>query len=385
MKRSNLKEMDFLQDIKLIQSEYYEKYGHYPINVSDWNPSTEFKEKVQHLIEMDNKFNAIDYVFSYSFSQKQHDEILKNLGYENNQGERTTLITPNGSSSIRNVLHWLKENHFTKLLTISPTYFTVFCGCNDFGIEYKEIFLQRNDFLFHIDEDKLFYEVRNADAVWITSPVYCTSTYFDNTMINAFIKILEMGKIVIADESLCTSGHELLRRLGSYKNFIGIYSPHKSICVNGNKFSVITFAKEEAALFNDWVVALSGNLLISNGIAVNHYLSDDFKVYSNAFEQEIQSNFTKLKVLLKQMDIDYDCKAQGYLITLYFPNIFGEKGYDKNFLKDIIFHTGTTLIPGIRNHFGAELGFCFRINLCCLTSQMLMSLKRLILYLKSND
>ena len=76
MKRSNLKEMDFLQDIKLIQSEYYEKYGHYPINVSDWNPSTEFKEKVQHLIEMDNKFNAIDYVFSYSFSQKQHAEIL---------------------------------------------------------------------------------------------------------------------------------------------------------------------------------------------------------------------------------------------------------------------------------------------------------------------
>ena len=375
--------MDFLQDIKSIQNEYYSKYAHNPFNVSDWNPSDEFKRKIEYKLKMKNCFNPIDYIFSYTFDQNSHNNILKKLGYNNNLAKRAVLITPNGSSSIRNVLHWLKENQYNKLITISPTYFTVFSGCNDYNIEYKEIFLYRDDYSFFVNEQDLFSNVTQADAVWITNPVYCTSTYFENRMINNIKKILEMGKIVIADESLCISGYELIRKLGEYKNFIGIYSPHKSICVNGNKFSIITYAKEENLLFNDWVVSLSGNLLVSNGIAVNHFLSNNFEIYSQAFNDEINFNFVKLKKLLSKLKVDYDCKSNGYLLTLYFPNIPGNKGYDKEFLKKLIFNTGTTMIPGVRNHFDHNLGFCFRINLCCLTTFMYHSLKRLILYLKN--
>lgn len=383
MKRSTLKEMDFLQDIKSIQNEYVSNYGHMPLNVSDWNPSNEFKLKIQHISEMKNCFNPIDYVFSYTFDQSSHNNILKKLGYDNSLNDRAILITPNGSSSIRNVLHWLKENQYKKLLTISPTYFTVFCGCNDYDIECREIFLYRDNHSFLVHENELFDNVNQVDAIWITSPIYCTSTYFKNEMICNFVKILEMGKVIVADESLCTSGHELIRKLGKYKNFIGIYSPHKSVCINGNKFSVITYAKEEDLLFNDWVVALSGNLLVSNGIAVNHFLSNDFEKYSKAFNHEIHVNFTKLKELLEELNVDYDCNANGYLVTLYFHNISGNKGYNYSFLKELIFSTGTTMIPGIRNHFGNDLDFCFRINLCCLNTNMYHSLKRLILYLKS--
>ncbi len=382
LKRSSLKEMDFLHDIKSIEEEYITNYGHAPLNVSDWNPSDEFKEKMLHLSVMKNNFNSIEYVFSYTFNQESHNDILKKLGYNNNSGERAVLITPNGSTSIRNVLHWLKENHFNRLLAISPTYFTVFYGCRDYNIECKEIFLNRNKDSFFINENELFNEIKHADAIWLTSPVYCTSTYFDSTMINYFIKVLNMGKVIVADESLCMSGHELIRKLGKYKNFIGIYSPHKSVCVNGNKFSIITFAKEEKLLFNDWVVALSGNLLVSNGIAVNHFLSNDFNVYNQAFTYEINLNFIKLKDLLNQLNVDYDHKSEGYLVTLYFPNISGKKGYDKTFLKELIFKTGTTMIPGIRNHFSGDLGFCFRVNLCCLTDCMVHSLIRLISYLQ---
>lgn len=383
MKRSTLREMDFLQDIKSIQKEYLSNYGHMPFNVSDWNPSNEFKLKIQHISEMENCFNSIDYIFSYTFDQNSHNNILKKLGYDNSSDDRAVLITPNGSSSIRNVLHWLKENQYNKLLTISPTYFTVFCGCNDFDIECKEIFLYRDNYSFLANENELFNNVNQVDAIWITSPIYCTSTYFENDMISNFIKILEMGKVIVADESLCTSGHELIRKLGKYKNFVGIYSPHKSVCINGNKFSVITYTKEEDLIFNDWVVALSGNLLVSNGIAVNHFLSNDFEKYSNAFNHEINSNFTKLKALLKELNVDYDCNANGYLVTLYFHNISGNEGYNNSFLKKLIFSTGTTMIPGIRNHFGNDLDFCFRINLCCLNTNMYHSLKRLILYLKN--
>lgn len=375
--------MDFLQDIKSIQNEYFLNYNHSPFNVSDWNPSTEFKEKIQHLLTMKNSFNSIDYVFSYTFDHNSHNNMLKKLGYNNALEKRAVLITPNGSSSIRNVLHWLKVNRLNKLLTISPTYFTVFCGCDDYDIECKEVFLYRDEDSFFVNEDKLFNEVTNSDAVWITNPVYCTSTYFENRMITIFTKILEMGKVIVADESLCTTGHELIRKLGKFKNFIGIYSPHKSLCVNGNKFSIITYSKEENLLFNDWVVALSGNLLISNGIAVNHFLSNNFEVYSRAFNHEVHTNFSKLKTLLNELNVDYDRKAEGYLVTLYFHNISGKKGFDKDFLKEMIFNTGTTIIPGIRNHFDAKLDFCFRVNLCCLTEYMYHSLKRLILYLNN--
>lgn len=206
--------MDFLQDIKSIQSNYLSDFGHMPFNVSDWNPSNEFKLKVQHVSEMKNSFNSIDYVFSYTFNEDSHNNILKKLGYDNSLDKRAILITPNGSSSIRNVLHWLKENKFNKLLAISPTYFTVFCGCNDYGIDCKEIFLQRENYSFFVEETELFDNVKQVDAIWITSPIYCTSTYFKDTMINNFIKILEMGKYIIADESLCISGHELIRKLG---------------------------------------------------------------------------------------------------------------------------------------------------------------------------
>lgn len=374
--------MDFLQDIKSIQSNYLSDFGHMPFNVSDWNPSNEFKLKVQHVSEMKNSFNSIDYVFSYTFNEDSHNNILKKLGYDNSLDKRAILITPNGSSSIRNVLHWLKENKFNKLLAISPTYFTVFCGCNDYGIDCKEIFLQRENYSFFVEETELFDNVKQVDAIWITSPIYCTSTYFKDTMINNFIKILEMGKYIIADESLCISGHELIRKLGRFSNFIGIYSPHKSVCMNGNKFSVITYAKEESLLFNDWVVALSGNLLVSNGIAVNHFLSNDYDIYKQLFDHEIHSNFSELKALLNEYNVDYDYKANGYLVTLYFHNISGDKGYDKKFLEELIYNTGTTMIPGIRNHFGANLDFCFRINLCCLNANIYHSLKRLILYLK---
>lgn len=192
-----------------------------------------------------------------------------------------------------------------------------------------------------------------------------------------------MGKYIIADESLCISGHELIRKLGKYNNFIGIYSPHKSVCINGNKFSVITYAQEENLLFNDWVVALSGNLLVSNAIAVNHYLSDDYEIYSQTFNHEIHSRFSNLKDFLGKYDVDYDYKANGYLVTLYFHNISGNKGYDKKFLKELIYNTSATMIPGIRNHFGTNLDFCFRINLCCLNANMYHALKRLILYLKN--
>jgi len=383
MKRSSLKEMDFLQDIKSIEKEYEINYRHKPLNVSDWNPSTEFKEKVQYLMKMEDGFNPIDYIFSYTFDKNSHNKILEKLGYNNCLNERAILITPNGSSYIRNVLHWLKENKLTQLLTISPTYFTVFYGCYDNSIKYRELFLHRKNGYFYIDEQELFNVINDdIDAIWITNPVYCTSTYFDEYMVNIFIKILEMGKYIISDESLCTSGHELLRKLGNYKKFIGIYSPHKSICVNGNKFSLITFSTEESILFNDWVVALSGNLLISNGIAVNHFLSKNFEIYSTAFNHEVESNFLKLKTFLLENNIDYDYQAEGYLVTLYFSNIEGEKGYNNLFLKKLIYNTGTTLIPGIRNHFSPNLGFCFRVNLCSLTDKMLYALKRLIIYLK---
>jgi len=374
--------MEFLIDITKIQEEYKNRFGHAPLNISDWNPSYEFKERLNTYMQMDYNINPIDYVFSYSFTKSEHQSLLTKLGYENSDGRKETLITPNGSASIRNILHWLHEVGCKKLLVISPSYFTVEYGCSDFDIIYKEIFLRRNSTGYHLNNQEVLAHLDEVDAIWVTNPIYCTSVHFDNNIISVIENILKLDKYVISDESLCRSGYELVRHFGKYKKFVGIYSPHKSICVNGNKFSVIVFDRAETNIFNNWVVALSGNLLISNAVAFNHFQSDNFTVYKELYDAEVSKNYKRIEAVIKKYKVDYDSKIAGYLVSIYFPNIDGNKGYDKLFLKKLVFETGVTLIPGVRNHFDPQIGFCFRINLCSLTKNTVHSLIRLIKYLQ---
>lgn len=79
--------------------------------------------------------------------------------------------------------------------------------------------------------------------------------------------------------------------------------------------------------------------------------------------------------------ISYDKDSYGYLITVYFHHIASNRGLDINFIKTVMEKTGIRFISGKRNHFGDNLGFCFRINLAAYNDQFRVAIERSFDYL----
>ena len=375
---SEINEINFLDEIDCIEEEYIKKFGVKPLNVSNWNSSYDFKSDLVELIEINEPFNQLDYIFSYSESEDIKKSVLAKLGFT----DKSILFTHSGSASIINTVNLLKCSGITKIVTLCPAYFTLFHACKVFSIELVPIYLHRNNDVFYFDNNE-FAELSSPDtAYWITNPIYCTSVYYTLQQID-FLKILLNNNMVVFDESLSIVGKEIGRIIGDNPNFIGIYSPHKTICMNGRKFSCTISNKYNQNVLDAWSDVFCGCLGVSNDLAISHFLSQNYDTYSIAFHKKINIEFNKIIAICEKHNISYDKKANGYLITLYFPNISAEKGLEISFAKDIMFNTGIRYISGIRNHFSKELGFCFRINLSSLKSSDYYLIEKAIIYLKN--
>lgn len=374
---SEINEINFLDEIDGLEEEYIKKFGVKPLNVSNWNSSYEFKSDLVELIEINVPFNQLDYIFSYSESDDIKESIFDKLGFT----DKAILFTHSGSASIINTVNLLKYKGITKIVVLCPAYFTLFHACKAFNIELVSVYLHRDDDGFYFDNNELVELSSSDTAYWITNPVYCTSVYYTSEQIKFFRNILE-NNMVVFDESLSILGKEIGRIIGDHPNFIGIYSPHKTICMNGRKFSCTISNKEEQSILDAWSDVFCGCLGVSNDIAISHFLSQNYDIYSSAFHKKIDIQFSKIIEICKIHNVSYDQLANGYLISLYFPNIPAEKGLEIPFAKDVMFNTGIRYISGIRNHFSEEYGFCFRINLSALKSTDYYFLERAIIYLK---
>lgn len=278
-----------------------------------------------------------------------------------------------------NILNLLKINGVKKLVILCPVYFTVIHGCELLNIDYDLIFLQRINNCYTFDINLIREMGDKSIAYWITNPIYCTSVYYSNEQIELFKKISKTNYIII-DENLCMSEYLLGPKINS-ENIIGLYSPHKSICMNGTKFSLAVTDINYQNQLDAWSDVLCGCLSCSNQMAINHFLSNTFIQYKKAFDKKVNDNFQQLRILMDKYKIIYDANAKGYLISLFFPNIDANQGLNLNFNKNIMYNTGVRFIPGIRNHFSKSMGFNFRVNLSTLTTKNMFSVERLIKYL----
>ena len=370
-----VRELNFLDELDILENEYNSSNKDVLVNVSDWNPSKEFKSELSNILALNYQIDNIDYIFSYTQSEQRKSQVLNKLGFSSN---KSVLFTHSGSASIFNCVNMLYFLGVKKIIVFCPAYFTLFHACKTFNIECVPMYLERCEKGYLIDINQL--NVEENTAFWVTNPVYCTSVYYDKEMISLF-KLLLDDNIVVFDESLCMSSMELARELGELKNFIGIYSPHKSVCMNGNKFSVIVANEETQDFLDAWSDILCGCLSTGNDIAISHYLSHNFSQYNSAFLKKILHNKIIIENLCDDTEVTYDKNSYGYLITVFFPNIDAQKGLDINFIKKIMKETGIRFISGKRNHFGDNLGFCFRVNLAAYNEKFHYALKRTFMYL----
>lgn len=365
--------------IKSIQNEYHDTYGLEPYNVSSWLTSVYFSQYMLAELKIPKIESPIEYVYTYSIDKQILNRVKTKLA-SNICDECGISLTSNTTQAIVTLVNLIKSYSYKKICILNPAYFSISQALRAFGMEYDLLSIQRIDGKYVLPYEKLI--AGQYDVIWITSPIFSTSVYFYQDDIDVIQQIMDSGTLVISDESFCTTGNELIRRLKNHHNFIAIYSPHKSLGINSVKFSAIIYPDRFDNFIEHWVDVLTGNLPASTCIAVNHFLDSNYERCLHTYREFMVAAYNEIQAIICLKDnIMVDKVNDGSLFTLYFKNLSFEQIKSLEFMKNVIFKTGTSLYPSYLNGFDETFGFAFRINMALYDKSFLAALNCLINYL----
>ena len=74
----------------------------------------------------------------------------------------------------------------------------------------------------------------------------------------------------------------------------------------------------------------------------------------------------------------------GQYMTIFYPSVPYHESTKQTFIRDIIFNTKVSLLPGYLEGFYEEMGFCFRVNLTLDESRLITSLNKVLKYINAN-
>lgn len=377
-----ISELNLLDDIEDIADKYRDSTGTYPFDLSHWDPSEETIRQLARYLTLPPPPLAAPYIYPYYVGAQQ--DVMRRLGF--NETTRNCLFAQAGTNALHLATWWLRASHVESVLVLCPSYFPIFYAIEMVGMLSIKLQMNREEGTWRLPKEQILDTIRRSPAktaVWITNPVYCTGSYFSLDDIDFLDSLIEKGVKVVADECLAINGKELGRYLGDRDDFLGFYSPHKSVCINAIKFAIIIYAHKYKRFFDHWSDVVVGGLSSSNHTAIYHFLGNNFMLYQSAFFKRVEEQRRKVeKILSKQYgSIKIDREFSGHFMMLYAPCIPGRAGNDIEFLEKLVFDTGATLIPGSRNHFSLELGFTFRINLARACPQFFSAFQRMCRYL----
>lgn len=363
-----LPEKTLIEQIETLAADWRARHGRAPVNVSHWNPAEDLGAQLRHGAPTGAPDGALACLaahdpipYRYSHTLPALDTVLGKLGFA---GESVgALIAENGTTCIAAVANWLKLNGITEVVLLTPYYFTTPHNMRRLGITVREVPLAcaRNG-TYALPDD---LDLRRGQALWLTNPVYSTGVYALEQHCDALRRMADRGAIIVADEALALRPSALAREFGGHANFVGIYTPHKSVCMNGIKFSAIVFHPRHQAAFADWAEVLSGALSLAAVAAVEHFVSPAFDAY--------RADFLALTARVRQWHrqlvysvagaVEIDAASEGHFLMVYVPALPAQLGHDIDFLAEALEQSGCTLVPGTRSGFDARRGFCFRVNL----------------------
>jgi histidinol-phosphate/aromatic aminotransferase/cobyric acid decarboxylase-like protein len=337
---------------------YTHRHGIEPVNVSHWDPSVEFAQKLKLQIPIELIGDPIPYQYSYMIEGR--DAVLRKLGIV--RPSVSSLFTENGSTSIAAAANFLLLAKVTEVKLLCPSYFITAHNLRRLGLPTTEVHVPRRGGHYHWPNRLC---LSRGQALWITNPVYNTGDYSLEDYISKIQNAADSGALVVVDEALAFPPTRIANELVGHPNVLAIYTPHKTVCINRMKFSIIAFHVDLEDLFDDWADVLSGGLSLSSSIAIRHFLSTAFDRYSIEFVQLIEQARQWHKRLTSEHErhIQTDNAVRGHFLTVYFPQLSADLGESISFIESTMDATGATFIPGTRNSFDAKLGLCFRVNL----------------------
>ena len=368
--------------MEALERRYQRMYGKEPYNVSLWNPSAKTLSRLAgnlHLPSSSRKVKTT-YTFPGTIDTALIKKATTKLGFRKEIG---SLVTPTGSLSILNVLYWIKASGFRRVFILCPYYFSVINNCRILGIEARKVPLESNPgrtgFVF---PEKQCAKIGRRDVLWITNPVYCSGLYLDTTWMKGLKSLMNNGVTVVTDECLSINGYEISHLTGNHPRFVGIYAPHKSVCLNSEKFSIAIFDKKYQEAFYQLADTTFSCIGQSNILALKHFVSPNYDAYSRQFNDICRDTMKNLREIFKYTkEVTFDNKNKGYLANCYLPQVSANLGKNMTFMWKLMKNTGGTLIPGIHNGYSEKMGFCFRINLSRDEAHFYTSLKKIVSYL----
>ena len=349
-----------------------------PINLSYWNSGSDYKKKLSAVIKLSGKSDLFDY--QYYFPKSIEKDIARKLGFSD-QAYENFFFAPLSQStlSIATMAIFLKK-HNQKVGIIEPVYFSVKICFDDFSIPYQLFGDYMENINSTFDAEKLLQS--GCTAFWFTPPVNSGSIYFTEKVTKGIQKLLDAGKMVILDESLCANGFELSRLFGAQENLLYIYSPHKALGLQGIKFSCIAAHKKYYDDIDSLKDIYGGSLNYSCQEGAEHFVSKNFDECMKAYTDFWQNNLSLVKGIVKNYDF-----------ARILPETFGPYALvlsdryvdDENFvaaMKQLMKKTGYFVYPGSMYGFHSEKSICFRVNMLLNTGDIEKGLVEVLEYFK---
>lgn len=223
-----------LEEIEEIASEFEQRNGYAPELLSHWDPKPAFEATVEAWVSQATtaRTSLVQYAFS-SYLAKE-SRLFTRL---KEPASRGLVFTNSGTSSIATVISYLSGVRIRRLHIINPAYHAVEALAKGYGIATSFDSIVRDEGCYALPKG---VTVGEDEALWLTSPIYGASCYLDAVRVGHVIDALPPSVIVIVDESLAYLDRGVLTSTRSLDRVIRIVTPHKPLCVNGEKVSIIT-------------------------------------------------------------------------------------------------------------------------------------------------
>ncbi|MBI3699669.1 MAG: hypothetical protein HY242_04400 [Afipia sp.] len=360
-----------LDDIEELADEFACENGYSPELLSHWDPKPEYACEIERwLVRKQQTSSLIQYV--YSSYLKIDDRVKYRLGEGDDRG---VVLTHSGTTSIATVVTYLNNIGVKTLHIITPAYFAVESLGTSFGLSIVYAPILRNDGRYTLPKIKCD---GSRNAIWLTFPIYGTSSYVSSGEVASFIDALPPDVIVIVDESLAYADRNSLSATTTTQRVIRIATPQKALCMNGEKVSLITVPGHLSDSFDAWSECLAGGIGASGQNALQFLASESFDVAVVRSRALVSSSLEKMRRIVgarKNVSLDEEC--DGHFAMIYWPALQMSLAEDRRALKEMIDASGAVPIPASRNRHPENYGFAFRVNLFRLDDAGLGGLKRL--------
>ena len=350
-----------------------------PTCLSYWNSGSDYKEKIAATVKLCGKSDLFDYQYFFPDSIKK--DIAHKLGFSDDAYEKSFFAPLSQSTlSIVTVAIFLKK-YDQKVGIIEPIYYSAQDCFDDFAVPYRLFSDYMENINSTFDADALLQS--DCTAFWFTSPINGCSIYFKDHVIKGIQKLLDAGKMVVLDESLCVNGMELSRALGVQENLIYIYSPHKTLGIQGIKFSYVVVHTKYYEDINNLEDTYGGSLNYSCQEGAEHFISKNFDDCLQRYTNFWQENFLKVKGILKNYDFAHVLpETFGHYAMIFIDRPVTDACFIEA-TKFLMKEKGYYVYPGAMQGFDSKKGFCFRVNMLLNATDIEKGLRAVLDYIKN--